>query len=170
MKRLIEANSVKLFERWYVRPLRELERLPEGDGGFVVLATCCFLYERYAKAHLQDAEEKASTENVIARCAVDFGVQCDVAEAFWYVIRNGLLHGGMPKARDNRSQTSLPAWRIHGSFETAINLMPRNGKAELQIQPWLFRDRVLELFHTRPDLIAYDGNFPWGAVIKLVEE
>jgi len=55
MTREIEADPVKLFERWYVRPLRELEKLPEGDGGFVVLATCCFLYERYAKAYLRDS-------------------------------------------------------------------------------------------------------------------
>jgi hypothetical protein len=37
MRLEIEADSIRLFERWYVRPLRELEKLPDGDGGFVVL-------------------------------------------------------------------------------------------------------------------------------------
>jgi len=38
------------FERWYVKPLQILERIPNGDGAFVALATSCFLYERYVVA------------------------------------------------------------------------------------------------------------------------
>ena len=165
----IEADPRKLFERWYVRPLRELERLPDGDGGFVVLATCCFLYERYAKAYLRDLGEKESDENVKRQLARDFGVRRDVAEAFWDVIRHGLLHGGMPKTQD-RGRTSLPDWRMHGAFQEPIELVPNGTSTELRVQPWLFRDRVLELYQARPDLIAYDRNFPWGAIVKLIEE
>lgn len=164
----IEADSSKLFERWYVRPLRELEQLPNGDGGFVVLATCCFLYERYAKAYLLDSGEKASNENVIRQLANDFGIQRDVADAFWNVIRNGLLHFGMPKAQDTRDQTLLLSWRTHGAFPRPIDLVSGETSRELQIQPWLFMDRVLKLYQARPDLIAYDKNFPWGMVVKIL--
>ncbi len=170
MRREIEADPIRLFKRWYVRPLRELEKLPDGDGGFVVLATCCFLYERYAKAYLRDSGEKASDENVIGQFARDFGVQRNVAEVFWNVIRNGFLHQGMPKARDDRGRTSLPGWRTHHAFPRPIDLVSGKAPTELQIQPWLFRDRVFEFYQARPDLIAHDKNFPWGAIAKLVEE
>ncbi|TSA50185.1 hypothetical protein D4R47_02630 [archaeon] len=170
MRREIEADPRKLFERWYVQPLRELEKLPDGDGGFVVLATCCFLYERYARAYLRDSGEKASDENVICQLSRDFGVPRDIAEVFWNVIRNGFLHQGMPKARDNRGRTSLPGWRTHHAFPRPIDLVSGKAPTELQIQPWLFRDRVFELYQARPDLIAYDKNFLWGAIVKLVEE
>ncbi len=169
MKREIKVDPVKLFERWYVRPLRELEKLPDGDGGLVVLATCCFLYERYAKACLQDSREKASDKNVISRFAEDFEICREAVTEFWGVIRDGLLHSGMPKTKD-RGRTSIPSWRMHGSFQKPIDLVSGEAETELQIQPWLFRDRIFELYQARPDLIAYDKNFPWGAIVKLVEE
>lgn len=169
MKRKVEKNPIRLFERWYVRPLRDLEKLPDGDGGFVVLATCCFLYERYAKAYLQDSGEKASDENLIDQFARDFAIQRNAARAFWDVIRNGFLHQGMPKARA-RDRTSLPGWRTHHAFLKPIDLISGKAQEELQIQPWLFRDRVFELYQARPDLIAYDKNFPWGVVVEPVED
>lgn len=135
----------------------------------MVLATCCFLYERYAKAYLLDSGKKASNENVIGQFARDFEVQPDVAEVFWSVVRNGLLHGGMPKTQD-RSRTSIPSWRMHGAFQKPINLVSGEAETELQIQPWLFREQIFELYQVRPDLIPYDKSFAWGAIAKLVEE
>ena len=38
-----------VFNRWYRRPLTELEKIENGDGGFVVLVVSCFLYEGYIR-------------------------------------------------------------------------------------------------------------------------
>jgi len=54
-----------LFERWFVRPLTKLRELPDGDGGFVALATSCFLYERYAVAAIKKSGGKADKEGKI---------------------------------------------------------------------------------------------------------
>jgi hypothetical protein len=47
------------FRLWYREPLDALEAMPSGQGGFIALATACFLYERYAVAVLNSQEEKA---------------------------------------------------------------------------------------------------------------
>lgn len=93
----------------------------------MALATCCFLYERYAKAYLRDSGEKASDENLIGQFAKDFGVGPRVAKVFWNVIRNGFLHQGMPKAA-NRDWTSLPGWRMHHAFLRPFDLVSGNAR------------------------------------------
>ena len=47
------------FKRWLAQPLEVLKELPDGDGGFIALATSCFLYERYATATIKAAGGKA---------------------------------------------------------------------------------------------------------------
>lgn len=160
---ITESEPKTLFNRWYVVPLKELEKLPDGDGGFVVLATCCFLYERYAKAYLKSLGHKANHVNLIAQLTRDFGTVQETAEVFWDVIRNGFLHQGMPKYKGRSNQPSRH-WQTNGAFKVPVKLVKSPHREELQIQPWLFRDRVLELYEQRPDLIAYNESFPWASI------
>ena len=141
--------------------MKKLEELPNGDGGFVVLATCCFLYERYAKAILKSSGQKANTEDLILQLANDFQVDEETADAFWDVIRNGFLHQGMAKQSDRSG--SLPRWQTSSAFQEPVKLV-KNKETVLHVEPWLFRDKVVELYAQNPSSIKYNDTFPWASI------
>ena len=162
-KKILESDSAELFYRWYVVPLKYLETLPNGDGGFVVLATSCFLYERYAKAKLKTDGLKGSTENVIMQLSNDYDTDKETAEAFWRVIRNGFLHQGMP-LKNEGGNAVFPNWQTSHVYEIPINLKKEHNNAILQIQPWLFRDKVFDLYQSSPQYIEHNKSFPWAVI------
>jgi len=84
-----------LFEKWYATPLRTLQSIPSGDGGFVALATSCFLHERYATSVIRNSPNptRVDRDAKFRQFMTDFEVDEDTAEAFWDVIRDGLLQG-----------------------------------------------------------------------------
>jgi len=149
------------FKLWYLEPLQLLEAMPSGQGGFVALATACFLYERYAVAMLDSQGKKANRVGKVSQLGKDFKVNGETAEAFWKVIRDGILHQGMPLQDEN-----LPAWGFHYAYP-AIALEDVNGKPFLKIQPWKFTDRVLELWKDHFDLLKSSGSFPWAAIGRV---
>lgn len=159
---ILAADAWVLFERWYVRPLTSLEQLLDGDGGFVVLATCCFLYERYAKACLKTQHKTANRDALVGQFAADFSVDQDTARTFWKLIRDGFLHQGMPMQHQDGSK--LPDWEASQDFTTPVEFDRAEGSPLLKIQPWLFRDKVLALYRARPDLISHNNSFPWGKI------
>src|SRR5574341_477682 len=98
----------ELFKLWYVEPLHALENMPGGHSAFIALATACFLYERYASAVLSAHGKRADKKAKLDQLVHDFGVDHATAEAFWDVIRDGLLHQGMPMQR--KQGATLPQW------------------------------------------------------------
>jgi hypothetical protein len=160
-------KSEVLFHKWYVEPLRELERLPGGNGGFIALATSCFLYERYAVAVIKSAGKgKADDETKISQFEKDFGVDKETARFFWEVIRDGLLHQAMPKQRKYGKKT-LPKWAFQHDFPRPVELVDWQGQPVLKVQPWLFMNRVIELWSENMDLLEQSDSFPWANVFPL---
>ena len=53
------SKDYDYFRSWYYEPLKTLESMPSGQGGFVAVATACFLYERYAVALLKSQGKKS---------------------------------------------------------------------------------------------------------------
>jgi hypothetical protein len=151
----------ELFDCWYAIPLKYLEGLPNGTGAFVALAVSCFLYERYATAYLKDNGKSANDKNRIKQLASDFQVDENTANAFWNVVRNGFLHQGMGLQKNNQGG-SFPEWAVSHDFPCIA--LEEGSPGLLKIQPWLFRDRVLELWERRPDLIEKNDSFPWATV------
>ena len=154
------STPLETFRRWFSTPLRALEELPNGDGGLVVLAVSCFLYERYATAALKDSRKTADDAAKRTQFASDFSVDDATAEVFWDVIRNGFLHQGMGKQVDRR--TALPTWSVSETHPTVA--FDSGNPGHLRIQPWRFRDVVLELWESRPDLIDANQSFPWATI------
>jgi hypothetical protein len=156
------------FERWFVKPLRDLESLPEGDGAFIALATSCYLYERYAKAIVIEKtgkgfDKKLTLQERNERLTEDFAIDKDTAVAFWNVIRNGLLHHGMPKVPKGTKRA--PKCRFHHSYPKAITLCQHSdGKWWLEVQPWKFMDRVIELCQSNLELITTFPGVPWATI------
>ena len=149
------------FERWYEAPLKKLEELPNGDGGFVVLATACFLYERYVVACIKERGDTATPDAKIDALSKDFNIDDKTANVFWDVIRNGFLHQAMPKMKDKGGET-VKGWQTSSAFDTPITFDKKNNI--LKVEPWKFRDRVLHLWKDNIELISKNESFPWARI------
>ena len=157
------ADARQRFKRWYAKPLRRLKN----HEAFVALAVCCFLYERYAEACRKDRGEENCdlTDKEFVR---DFDTDQRTARAFRRVIRNGLAHGGMGELKED--ENTLPkGWWLSNDFEKPVEIKKRksDGVEVLRIQPWTFRDKVLELWEARPELLTVSNTYPWASVIEI---
>ncbi len=149
------------FKQWYVEPLYKLYEMPRGQGGFIALATACFLYERYAIAVLERRKTKTVRSSILQQLANDFDVEYETAEAFWDVVRDGLLHQAMPMGK--KFGKSLPRFVSHHDYPL-MALETINGEKWLKVQPWKFMDRVLELWDQNFELLRQSGSFPWAII------
>jgi hypothetical protein len=156
-----------LFQRWFAQPLEKLKELPDGDGGFIALATSCFLYERYATATIKAAGGTADTDSKIRQLETDFQIDILTAKKFWDVIRNGLLHQGMPKSSDH-GNVNLPKWAFHHKFNQPIQMGKINGDDGLLIEPWRFTQRVIQLWQDNLMLIDKNDSFPWANIMPMI--
>lgn len=146
------------FRSWYYEPLKTLETMPSGQGGFVAVATACFLYERYAVAILKSQGKKANRAGIVIQLSNDFEVDGETAEVFWKVIRDGILHQGMPLRSDD-----LPIWGFHDAYP-ALDLVINDNGPFLKVQPWKFTERVLQLWDDHFDMLKKSGAFPWATI------
>jgi len=153
-----------LFNRWFVTPLSMLQSLPNGDGGFIALATCFFLYERYAKALQKKNRVKADTSTLVTQLAKDFDTDRKSAEVFWSVVRDGILHQGMPKQR-NQGKKNLPGYILHHSFSKPFELVDWGGEPAIKIQPWCFVWKVVELCEDNFEILVENNSFPFPKVM-----
>ena len=153
----------ELFDRWYIKPLKSLEEMPNGDGGFVALAVSCALYERYAAAVIKRSGGKAEKQAKCCQFTTDFGTDQDTAEVFWNIIRDGLVHHAMP-LQCGRSG-DLPRWSFHHSHESAAELATVDGRKMLKVNPWHFMNKVSTLRQDNFDLLAESKSFPWGNIV-----
>jgi hypothetical protein len=152
------------FDLWYASPLRFIkEELTDGRAGFVVLGTACFLYERYAVASLKVQDKEGGLKGVVRQLASDFDVGEETADVFWDVIRDGMLHQGMPKRRD-RGKGVLPRRGFNHDYPIMALGHDDDGKPFLFVQPFKFMDRVLELWENNFDLLQSSADFPWANI------
>jgi len=155
------------FERWFVKPLRELEAIPNGDGAFIALAVSCFLYERYVRAKaVTETPEKRFDDKLDIKyrdlqLARDFNTNEATAAAFWKVMRNGLLHSGMPQFKGTKEK---PQWRFDYSYLQPFALSQNAGEWWLEVQPWRFMDAVIKICQNNIDLIIGSTGFPWATI------
>jgi hypothetical protein len=159
------TDPKELFERWFIIPLRCLEQIPSGDGGIVAFSTSLYLYERYAKSLIDAVGCKANRAAFCSQLASDFALSKADAELFWDLARVGFLHQGMALSQ-RRGDAAPTPWRMSGDFKTPVEFREIRITRVLCIQPWLFRDRVLQLFRDRPDLIDHSKSFPWASIYK----
>jgi hypothetical protein len=155
------AEDYERFKLWYVEPLRALEEMPKGQGGFIALATSCFLYERYAITVLKAQGKKADKPGKISQLASDFDVDDATANAFWDVIRDGLLHQGMPMQQ--KQGKLLPRYAFHHLYPP-MSLENINGELWLKVQPWKFMKKVLSIWDSNFELLKQSGSFPWANI------
>jgi hypothetical protein len=172
------VDSQDKFRRWFVEPLRTLRTIPNGDGGFVALAVGCFLYERYAVAVFQQTPSPGSkvkpVDRFVKQLAADFQVDETTAEAFWKVFRDGLLHFALPKLHNrgtpielSNPDSQIAGYAMSAEFPAPIQLSGVRGAEILRVQPWLFADRVVELWERNSGLLDSLAGSSWPSVGPL---
>jgi len=110
--------------------------------------------------------EKATETRKIQQVASDFEVSVRVARVFWDVMRNGILHQGMPKQYEQGKKH--PDWIFHHDpSDFAFELYEFNGKLLLIVQPWLVIDKVVHLWQENLDLFEQNESFPWAQVSSV---
>ena len=160
-----ETDPLKLFERWYSTPLTELEKIANGDGAFVAFSTALALYERFARSAIDAAGQKADAAAVYKRLAMDFNVTEAEAAEFWEIMRHGVQHQAMPMQKQKNKP--LTPWLFSGAFRQPIEFGTKAGQRILQVQPWLFRDKVIDLYRNNPNLIDHNQSFPWASIFPF---
>lgn len=158
------SDHAELFSRWYLQPLKVLQDLPSGDGGFIALATSCYLYERYAIAAIIRDGGDGTRDQIIKRLSEDFSIDNEAATFFWDIVRNGVLHQGMPKQQQHGQ--SLPRWAFHHSYP-AISLEEVDDQPLLKVEPWRFMERVIELWEANLELLNDNQSFPWARIADV---
>ena len=149
------------FDRWFLRPLKALKKVPNNDGALVALATACFLYERYTDAVLKSTNQKVSDEKKIKQLEKDFVISHQDAKTFWDVVRNGLLHKAMPKQLNYGKKTS-PDWKFSTNYPISIEI---SGGA-LKVNPWIVVDKVLRLWKQNIHLLDHNKSFPLATIVS----
>ncbi len=159
-------DPLTLFDRWYAAPLIALEALPNGDGAFVTFSVSLGLYERFARSAINAAGGKASDQALFARLAADFEINEPDAAEFWQVMRHGMQHQAMPMQR-RYGGPALTPWQFSHTFCRPIQFDSSGEQRILQVQPWLFRDVVLRLYHDNPQMIDHNQSFPWASIFPM---
>lgn len=161
-------NSKKAFNHWFVFPLQWLKAVPNNDGSFIALASALFLYERYIAAKLKSVGENATEPKRIQQIASDFGVDSRVARIFWSVMRDGILHQGMPKVYKQGKSKKLSDWIFHHEkSDFAFEVRESNGQSLLIVQPWLVVEKIMQLWQENLDLLEQNETFPWAQVSNI---
>jgi hypothetical protein len=158
-KKIIHDPQI-VFNRWYRRPLTELEKIENGDGGFVVLVVSCFLYEGYVRQVLKKNSYGDNYRSRMERMSADFKTDEYTAKIFNEVIHNRILHYGTTKQKEVNGEI-LPGWAI---YDENIPFKLSGDPKTLFVNIWKFRDRVFELYDNNPDLIGYHEDYPWGHI------
>lgn len=155
------ADSVEKFNRWYRVPLTELQKLPEGNGGFVVLGTSLFLYERYAIA------TRGAGRETIEKCfALDFGIPAPDAELVWTVLRDGFLHQGMAKIKEHGANL-ISGWGTAIQYN-AVEVDRASNPPFLKFDPFKIKDRVLQLYDASPTAIDASSSFLFATIYPII--
>jgi hypothetical protein len=164
-------NSENTFEKWFVKPLCYLRSIPNNDGSFVALAIALFLYERYSNAILEKRGVKGRKDKKWGQMELiskDFHVDTKLAEVFWNIMRDGILHQGMPM--QHRQEGKLSDWVFsHESNIKPIQVIETENRPVLCVQPWIVVEKVISVWRANIELLEENLSYPWAKVYLFQE-
>ena len=146
------------FDFWFSEPMEALRKLPNGNGGFVALATALPLFERYHVALKTSNPARTTARSEEQQLAVDFGLTESDATKIWDWMRNGMLHGVAVKNECTLS--------ISGNHTNILELTPGNPPT-FKLNIWRFVERVLSLWKPHMDLFGASKPFPLPQVYAV---
>ncbi len=142
------------LERWYFEPLREMR----GAQAFPAMILAIILIEKWLRVSQGYGDgEFSQGSKPIRELARLLEVEPDAAYWFWQDWRNGLLHRAMPKAEH------FDGYTMSGDYKRIIEV---DGN-HIRVNPWLFRDRVLEVV-SKDRSLWKDQECPLAKEFKVI--
>ena len=139
--------------KWFLDPLSKLT----SDEAFIAMIISIVLLEKWLRVSREHGEETFSeTSKAIRDFAGVFNLQPRDAFYFWQDWRNGLLHRGMPKF------DWIDGYFMSSKYPEAVAVENK----VVRVNPWLFRDKVLELVRTDRKMWS-DPMCPLAKVIRV---
>ena len=140
--------------RWFFGPLSELS----GHQAFIAMILAIILLEKWLRVSRGYGDEQFSEgSKPIRELAELYGVTPDVAYRFWQDWRNGLLHRAMPQTEH------FEGYSMSADYPEAL----RAEGTHIYVNPWRFRDRVIDLLAKDRDLWR-DSQAPLAKEFKVV--
>lgn len=155
--------TIYKFKIWYVDPIKKLEELPNGNGGFVAFIVGLALYERLIRSKLQINNQESTEESIKSAMNIDLGITEGQRNVFWDLFRNGLLHQAMPKPGNT-------VYKFRDDFSNKPEFVESNGQWFIYINPWKFTYRVLNEFLSQPELIIASESCPLASIIYKTDD
>jgi len=140
---------------WYLTPLRKMK----GHEGFICLAICFLLYEKFLRRALKMKPEEKFSEGhrVFDEIGQHFEISRAIAYEFWSHWRNGLLHHGMPEVDKNRTY-----WMTAAQKEAV-----KVSNNHVSINPWIIRDTIVKIIVANRKIWS-DADFPLAKELKEI--
>lgn len=155
--------AIHKFKIWYVEPIKKLEELPNGNGGFVAFIVGLALYERLITAKLIINNQEPTDESKKNAMNIDLGITEGQRTVFWDLFRNGLLHQAMPK-------TGKTDYFFRDDFSDKPLFIESDGECFIHINPWKFTYRVINEFLLQPELIIASESYPLASIIYKMDD
>jgi hypothetical protein len=153
-----DLEKITLFHRWYVEPIKRLEKIPNGDGGWVVFIVGLALYERLIIARLKSKNIKSDEETIYKAMCKDLDISEKERSIFWGMCRNGLLHQAMPKIGPTRLF-------FKDDFSDKPVFSKINEINMICINPMKFTNRIINEFLSEPNLIDMSESNPLARIV-----
>jgi hypothetical protein len=158
MKAVIELTPIQKFDNWFVRPLKILALLKDGDGAFIAFGTSLALYERFIRARLKGKKLKGTSENFREEATTDLGINKEDFKIWWEIFRDGINHQASPKKVEHNGI----AYGWH--FSHKFGAIPQKVGNEFQVNPWGFVDLVIEKYYQEPEALITTETFALGDI------
>lgn len=173
----ISPEHLERFKQWYVRPfewlrhqggIRHVERW---DGGFISIMIGCSLMERYFRrrtnTHLKASKEEKKKylednrigfDDAFKHSAADyFQLPTNNINQFYLIFRNGMMHQGMPKVIEERSENGelqcVYTYSIQAGHPRLPEIEKSKNKVHLKLDPWEFTQTMIDLFLSNPEVL-----------------
>lgn len=154
------ASPIERFDGWFVKSIKKMNELPEGDGAFAAMMVALPLYERYIIGKLKMDGKPSGEEDIRKEIAADLELDVHQRGIFWEMFRNGFMHQGMGKAGKTK-------WMVGHTFGELPEFKTVDGHSYVCLDPWKFADRVLDRFQKDHRLITASESFPLADVFCL---
>jgi hypothetical protein len=152
------SDPKTLFYRWFERPIGELEKLENQDGGTAGLMIVLPLLERYIEI-LKMGDTSGRTWYQLMASELKLADECE-AEKFWVTFRHGFCHTAMPLGRGRKIKT-LPKVRLAAQYShlPQFSTLP-SGEEIVLLAPWKFIQYVMDIYRHDPALLTRNPDAP----------
>lgn len=173
-------TNEELFDIWFIKPLAKLDH---NDDSFVRLMIVFPLFERYLRLQWSKKNKtqayNAKEDRLLPFLQIELDLDCLDAKTFWNVMRNGLLHQGVPKNETGDSSEknfrNVVGYEFHTDYGERPEFVRKNGDSDseviMRLDPAKFVNFVLrKVDENKHELITSEYLYPLPTVSLSAEQ